>query len=102
MTDERDDDAWPDLHDAMLSGLRVGWERGDLVLDLRLQASLVRIRATGLRKLEAGRLQRWGPKAAIGQVLGPRDVAGAQELVLELRSGDRLRIQAASFDLERP
>ncbi|MEM1417315.1 MAG: hypothetical protein AAGH15_20625 [Myxococcota bacterium] len=93
---------WPDLHDAELMGLRVGWERGDVVLDLRRQASLLRIRASGLRRLEAPRVRPWGPSLAIGQVVGPREHRGHVELVLELKSGDRVRIHAEAFELELP
>ena len=55
--------------------------------------------ANGVSELHAPRLNDWGPSVSVNGVFGPSDgPSGRRELEVEMQSGDRIRIVAASFD----
>jgi hypothetical protein len=58
-----------------------------------------KLTAHGVCELHVPRLNDWGPSVSVNEVFGPSDGAsGRRELEVEMQSGDRIRIVAASFD----
>lgn len=95
------------LHDAVLETIRVDWVQG--TLELSLQAVVPRqervvLCARGLVELTCPRHQPWGKGDSVlyvNDVREERDANGAG-LVIELASGDEIRIVAGAITRAPP
>ena len=89
------------MHDWTLVSMLFEWKSGCVTLEFRTDGSnSAELTAHGVRELHVPRLNEWGPSISVNGVHGPSDGAsGQRELVVEMQSGDRIRIVAASFDV---
>ena len=92
------------MHDWTLLSVHFEWKGGRVTLAFRTDGSKsVKLIAHDVFELHVPRLNEWGPSVSVNKVLGPSDGAsGRRELEVEMQSGDRIRIVAASFDFPPP
>ena len=88
------------MHDSTLLSIFLDWKSGSATLEFRTDASSsAKITAHGVCELHIPRLNEWGASVSVNKMSGPSDIgAGRRELEIEMQSGDRIRIVAASFD----
>jgi hypothetical protein len=88
------------MHDWTLVSILFEWKSGGATLEFRTDASKsATLTAHGVSELHIPRLNEWGPSVSVSEVFGPTDRgSGRRELEIEMQSGDRIRIVAASFD----
>lgn len=93
-----------DLHDATLLALQFNWVEGTLEIHIQADETLASsevIRALGVRNLSCPRDLPWGFSDAInGAHLINLGSDSWQRLEIEMQSGDLLRFDALSFELE--
>jgi hypothetical protein len=107
MADDMSDAEFIDypLHDARVEGAELSWDEGQLRLrlhvffDLTDNASPATLTFSGLLELATTMKRPWGTAAATTILDQRRDEGGVY--VLELQSGDEVRVVAASALLER-
>jgi hypothetical protein len=87
------------MHDWTLVSIYFEWESGCVTLELRTDGSKsAKLTAHGVCELHLPRLNDWGPSVSVNRVFGPSDGgSGRRKLEIEMQSGDRIRIIAASF-----
>src|SRR5215467_10914135 len=88
------------MHDWTLVSILFEWKSGCVTLDFRTDASKsAKLVAHGVSELHVPQLNEWGPSVSVNKLFGPSGrVSGRHELEIEMQSGDRIRIVAASFD----
>jgi hypothetical protein len=88
------------MHDWTLVSILFEWKSGCVTLEFRANRSKsAKLTAHGVCALHVPRLNDWGPSVSVNGVFGPSNGAsGRRELEVEMQSGDRIRIVAASFD----
>jgi hypothetical protein len=91
------------MHDWTLVSILFEWKSGCVILEFRTDGSnSAKLTAHGVCELHVPRLSDWGPSVSVNEVFGPSDEpSGRRELEVEMQSGDRIRIVAASFDFPR-
>jgi hypothetical protein len=89
------------MHDWTLVSILFEWKCGCVTLEFRTDGSnSTKLTAHGVCELHVPRLNDWGPSVSVNRVFGPSDGAsGRRELEIEMQSGDRIRIAAASIDV---
>ena len=88
------------MHDWTLVSILFEWKSGCVTLEFKTHRSnSAKLTANGVSELHVPRLNDWGPSASVNGVLGPSDgPSGRREFEVEMQSGDRIRIVAASFN----
>jgi hypothetical protein len=88
------------MHDWTLVSILFEWKSGCVTLEFRTDRSnSAKLTANGVSELHVPRLNDWGPSVSVNGVFGPSaDPSGRRQLEVEMQSGDRIRIVAASFD----
>jgi hypothetical protein len=88
------------MHDWTLVSILFEWKSARVILEFETGGSKSkRLVGHGVSELHAPRLNDWGPSVSVTKVAGPSDDAsGRRELVIEMQSGDHIRIVAKSFD----
>jgi hypothetical protein len=88
------------MHDWTLVSILFEWKSECVTLEFKTHRSnSAKLTANGVSELHVPRLNNWGPSVSVNGVLGPSDgPSGRRELEVEMQSGDRIRIVAASFD----
>lgn len=89
------------MHDWTLISILFEWESGRVTLEFRTDgAKTAKVVAHEVSELHIPRRNEWGPSNSVNKVRRSSDVAsGHRELEIEMQSGDRIRIVAASFDV---
>lgn len=88
------------MHDWTLISIKIEWAHGRAQIELRNPASEVAvIRAEGLIDLQVPRVQGWGPSVSVNQVSGPSSVEGGKQLLVEMQSGDVIKLVASAIFL---
>jgi hypothetical protein len=93
---------WP-LHDAVIGRLEVDWEQRVARLDLDLVISpnengrRAVLEWQGVTRVELTRTEEWGPSSSVNSLRRERE----GEYVVEVQSGDEIRVTADSASLER-
>ena len=85
-----------DFHDATLLSVQADWVDGAAVVLLRVAGveEPVKVRANGLIDLRLPRERPWGPSVSVNSLH-----VDAQEMRIEMQSGDTIAITANSFDV---
>src|ERR1700719_3152455 len=88
------------MHDWTLVSILFEWKSGRVTLEFKTDRSnSARRAAKGVAEPHAPRLNDWGASVSVNGVFGPSDgPSGRRALEVEMQSGDRIRIVAASFD----
>lgn len=86
----------PDLHDATLVGLELQWSQGTVVVTVRTAAGPVELAMSNITQLQCTRTMPWGASVSIDKArivsLAPDSSSTVFELVIEIQSGDHIRI----------
>ena len=91
------------LHDAILHDIRLDWETGrciavvDVFLTPGQNAEPCWIEWLGVMDLDLPRKHPWGPSVHINGII----LRSAGEHVIEMQSGDEIRVLAKSAELHR-
>ena len=91
------------LHDGVLSAIVVDWGRGRLRARIDGPHGEFRLAAEGLRMFAASLESPWGTRdhAMVLRAGGPEGIEpGRQRFLLELASGDRIRIEADRIEIQ--
>jgi hypothetical protein len=93
------------MHDWTLLSILYDWGAARVTLALRRpDGAVAEIVAEGVSRLNVPRLNKWGPSVSVYKILGPANGEGqggdhAQQIAVEMQSGDVITVVAASFCL---
>jgi hypothetical protein len=85
--------AWP-LHDAVLEEVRVDWKAATCVADITTANGKKKIEWSEVSGVTIPRHEPWGPSVCIDAMRHEEGV-----YIIQMQSGDVIRINAASADL---
>jgi hypothetical protein len=88
------------MHDWTLVSLFVDWEQSTARLEFKWNGATKLVTASGLTDLRLPRQSPWGPSNSVNRCVGPTKLSDSEyELVVEMQSGDKIRLAAEAFDL---
>jgi hypothetical protein len=85
----------PKLHDSTLVSIQLDWEAGIMSLTMQIgpaAADVGILTMEGVTNFICPRLMPWGPSDSINSV-SAEDIAGDKLIVVEMQSGDVIKIQ---------
>ncbi len=88
----------PDLHDTVLTEVRIGWTNHEATLSFRRADGSVGATIHGCSRVVLPRDEPWGPSSSVYAVKAGRSERGGVRLELEMQSGDVLVVEGASLE----
>lgn len=86
------------MHDWTIIDLTYDWKQKECSIRFKDSKSEIKeIKAYQVEVLSIPHNEGWGPSVSVNEVIGPTTVNDAQELKIEIQSGDTLTIRAESF-----
>lgn len=88
------------MHDWTLNSVTLDWRSGNTRLDLLSPRGEAVLLAHATSEVHVPRRMEWGPSVSINCVHGPAQREdGLFRLAIEMQSGDRIELVAASFTM---